>query len=67
MGQDQVLAFVPGGRNGVRVGVDLSRIVDDLGRVGPGATLPRNITFRARMLLPGLWSLNGDPTQVHRS
>ena len=59
----QVLAFARG-VDGVRVAVDLSRIVDDLGRVVRD-TFPRNISFRAR-IPPGLWSLHGDPTQVHQ-
>lgn len=59
----QVLAFARG-VDGVRVSVDLSRIVDDLGRVVRD-TFPRQITFRARVP-PGLWHLAGDPTQIHQ-
>lgn len=59
----QVLAFARG-VDGVRVSVDLSRILDDLGRVVRD-TFPRNITFRTR-IPPTLWYLTGDPTQIHQ-
>lgn len=59
----QILAFASG-LEGLRVSIDLERIVKDMARI-VRETFPKNIVVKTDVP-QGLWPLRGDPTHVHQ-